>query len=70
MLWQDYHLPASVGEALTLLATYHGEACVVAGGTDLILEIQQGHRPLQAVTVPKQPRRMPHQRPHIRFGDR
>lgn len=50
MLWQDYHLPASVGEALTLLATYQGEARVVAGGTDLILEIQQGHRsPVKAL---------------------
>jgi carbon-monoxide dehydrogenase medium subunit len=45
MLWQDYHLPTSVSEALKLLASYHGEARVVAGGTDLILEIQQGHRP-------------------------
>ncbi len=45
MLWHDYHLPTSVGEALKLLASYHGEARVVAGGTDLILEIQQGHRP-------------------------
>jgi len=45
MLWQDYHLPTSVSEALSLLADYHGEARVVAGGTDLILEIQQGHRP-------------------------
>ena len=45
MLWQDYHLPTSVGEALSLLAAYNGEARVVAGGTDLILELQQGHRP-------------------------
>ncbi len=45
MLWQDYHLPTSVDEALTLLASYQGQARVVAGGTDLILEIQQGHRP-------------------------
>jgi CO/xanthine dehydrogenase FAD-binding subunit len=45
MLWQDYHLPTSVGEALELLASYRGEARVVAGGTDLILEIQAGHRP-------------------------
>ena len=45
MLWQDYHLPTSVDEALTILASYQGEARVVAGGTDLILEIQQGHRP-------------------------
>jgi len=45
MLWQDYLMPATVGEALSLLASYRGEARVVAGGTDLILEIQQGHRP-------------------------
>ena len=45
MLWQDYHLPTSLGEALELLASYHGEARIVGGGTDLILEIQQGHRP-------------------------
>ena len=45
MLWHDYYLPTSVGEALKLLASYHGEARVVAGGTDLIVEIQQGHRP-------------------------
>jgi len=45
MLWQDYHLPTSVGEALSLLAAYNGDARVVAGGTDLILEIQQDHRP-------------------------
>ena len=50
MLWQDYHLPTSVGEALSLLAAYNSEARVVAGGTDLILEIQQGHRlPVKAL---------------------
>ena len=45
MLWQDYYLPTSFGEALSLLVSYKGEARVVGGGTDLILEIQQGHRP-------------------------
>ena len=45
MLWQDYYLPTSIGEALQVLATYDGEARIVGGGTDLILEIQQGHRP-------------------------
>ena len=38
-------MPATVHEALSLLADYGGEARVVAGGTDLILELQQGHRP-------------------------
>ena len=45
MLWQDYVIPTTLHEALSLLADYKGEARVIAGGTDLILEIQQGHRP-------------------------
>ena len=44
-LWNQYHLPTSVDEALSLLARYGGEARVVAGGTDLLLELQQGRRP-------------------------
>ena len=44
-LWTRYHTPSSVNEALDLLAHYEGRARVVAGGTDLILELRQGHRP-------------------------
>ncbi len=44
-MWHDYYAPASVSEALDLLARY-GAACrVMAGGTDLILEIERGVRP-------------------------
>jgi carbon-monoxide dehydrogenase medium subunit len=43
--WNHYHLPSSVDEALSLLMAYAGQARVVAGGTDLILELQQGRRP-------------------------
>jgi CO/xanthine dehydrogenase FAD-binding subunit len=43
--WEHYHLPVTVDEALTYLAQYSGAARVVAGGTDLLLELQQGHRP-------------------------
>ena len=42
-LWQEYHLPASIDEAVGLLARYDGGARVVAGGTDLILDLQQGN---------------------------
>jgi CO/xanthine dehydrogenase FAD-binding subunit len=42
-LWKDYHLPSSVDEAVGLLARYDGRARVVAGGTDLILDLQQGN---------------------------
>jgi carbon-monoxide dehydrogenase medium subunit len=43
--WQNYHTPASIEEAIDLLGQYAGQARVVGGGTDLILEMQQGHRP-------------------------
>lgn len=43
--WKHYHTPATVDEAIQLLAQYKGQARVVGGGTDLILEMQQGHRP-------------------------
>ncbi len=43
--WTRYHAPHSLDEALALLAQYEGRARIVAGGTDLILELQQGHRP-------------------------
>jgi len=44
-LWKHYHLPQSVEEAIELLHRYDGRARVVGGGTDLVLEMQQGHRP-------------------------
>ncbi len=44
-LWHRYHLPSSLEEAADLLARYAGRARVVAGGTDLLLEIRQGIRP-------------------------
>ncbi len=43
--WKNYHTPATVEEALELLNQYQGQARVVGGGTDLILEMQQAHRP-------------------------
>ncbi|RMG99100.1 MAG: xanthine dehydrogenase family protein subunit M [Chloroflexi bacterium] len=44
-LWRAYYRPKQVDEALTILAKYKGDARVVAGGTDLLLEMQQGHKP-------------------------
>ena len=43
--WKNYHSPASVDEALELLGQYDGQARVVAGGTDLLLELQHGGKP-------------------------
>lgn len=42
-LWTHYHTPSSVDEALALLERYAGQARVIGGGTDLLLDIRQGH---------------------------
>lgn len=44
-LWEHYHLPRTIDEALEILDHYDGEAQIVAGGTDLLLEIHEGRRP-------------------------
>lgn len=48
-VFDHYHLPTTVNEALALLAQYDGRARVVAGGTDLLVDTQaeyhEGHRP-------------------------
>lgn len=40
----DYAAPTSLGEALTLLAGARGNARVLAGGTDLIVNMRVGRR--------------------------
>jgi CO/xanthine dehydrogenase FAD-binding subunit len=44
-LWHFYHRPQSIDEALALLDRYAGRAQIVSGGTDLLLDMQQGHHP-------------------------
>lgn len=48
--WQHYHTPATVSDALGLLHHYGDQAQLVAGGTDLILDMQSGnHAPVAAL---------------------
>ncbi|MGD8624538.1 MAG: FAD binding domain-containing protein [Anaerolineae bacterium] len=41
-MWQAYEMPKSVEEALDILKQYEGRAQLIAGGTDLIIELQEG----------------------------
>jgi carbon-monoxide dehydrogenase medium subunit len=40
--WTHYHVPETLDEAIALLVRYDGDARVVGGGTDLLLDIAQG----------------------------
>jgi xanthine dehydrogenase iron-sulfur cluster and FAD-binding subunit A len=44
-MWQNYYSVTSIGEALDLLERYGPQARIVAGATDLILELERGQRP-------------------------
>ena len=46
-----YESPSSVDEALALLASYREQARLIAGGTDLVLEMRRGSRPEVEVLV-------------------
>ena len=41
--WDEYHLPATLDDALELLARYDGRARVIGGGTDLLLDLKEEH---------------------------
>lgn len=40
-LWQEYFIPETLPEALAILGRYGGAARVIAGGTDLILQLRK-----------------------------
>ncbi|MFL5734388.1 MAG: FAD binding domain-containing protein [Chloroflexia bacterium] len=48
-MWQNYLQPTSIEEALALLQEHAGQARIVAGGTDLIVELERGIRPTSTV---------------------
>src|SRR3954451_519237 len=45
MLWQHYYQPSSLDQALQLLQQHAGSARIVAGGTDVLVELQRGVKP-------------------------
>jgi carbon-monoxide dehydrogenase medium subunit len=44
-MWQTYFQPTTLEEALALLAEHAGRARIVAGGTDVLVELQRGVKP-------------------------
>jgi len=44
-MWNNYYSPQNLEEAAGLLAAHSGRARIVAGATDLILELERGQRP-------------------------
>ncbi len=50
-LWNHYHVATSIEDALAILAEHNGRAQIVAGGTDLLLDIQQGNHPVAEMLV-------------------
>jgi CO/xanthine dehydrogenase FAD-binding subunit len=50
-LWKTYYTPQTVDEALALLAQHQGDAHIIAGGTDLMIDLQFTERaePVEAM---------------------
>lgn len=48
-MWREYLFPTSVEEAVAMLARYGGEARIITGGTDLVLQSQRGKCPSQVM---------------------
>lgn len=43
-MWNDYYIPATLDEALRLLAQHAPNARLIAGGTDIVIELDRGMR--------------------------
>ena len=43
--WNEYHTPTALADALAILSRHGERARIIAGGTDLILDMEGGHAP-------------------------
>lgn len=41
-MWQAYEFPQAVDEAIQILSRYEGRARLIAGGTDLVIQLNEG----------------------------
>lgn len=48
-MWQHYYRPVNLEETLRLLADQQGHARIVAGGTDVVVELSRGIRPTETL---------------------
>lgn len=48
-MWEEYLFPRSIQEALENLKSYKGQARIIAGGTDLILELKDRTRTVKCL---------------------
>jgi carbon-monoxide dehydrogenase medium subunit len=48
-MWQAYEMPTSVEGVLDTLAQYEGQAQIIAGGTDLVIELQEGKHSIECL---------------------
>lgn len=44
-MWNQYYTVSNITEALQLLAEYKARARIIAGGTDILIEMERGQRP-------------------------
>ena len=49
MICEDYVVPSSIEEALATLASLRGEGRVIAGGTDLVIQLQRRRRTFECL---------------------
>ena len=70
----EYFEPKSISEALSLLIKHGAEAKVIAGGTDVMVDIKYKEEPGCLINIKKTPRAIGYPRerrqpPHRRAGD-